>query len=203
MGEMFMNRRADPASEDAMTSPTTRPDAPVSTALRNRIRTAIVQAVADLRLCEPSEVEKNPRIADDLEVDSLGLLSVVVALDRATGVRTQALKELDLFFSAEHRSGPPLWDVKHDLTELFAELGLPTPPFAQVTSPKELLTIDVMTGLVVRNMRDGEDAADLRRAEYERFQKRWGPFAEAVRSLLAIAELFALVWSIIKRCWKR
>jgi hypothetical protein len=203
MGEMFMNRRADPASENAMTSPTTRPDAPVSTDLRNRIQKAIVQVIAESRGCEPSEVEKNPKIADDLEEDSLGLLFLYLRLARPTGVRTQALKELDLFFSAEHRSGPPLRDVKHDLTELFAELGLPPPPFAQVTSPKKLLTIEVMTGLVVRNMKDGEDAADLRRAEHERFQKRWGPFAPAVRELLAIAELLAFVGSTIKRCWKR
>jgi acyl carrier protein len=203
MSEMLMNRRADPASEDAMTSPTTRPDAPVSTDLRNRIRKAIVQVIAESRGCEPSEVEKNPRIADDLDEDSIAFMSVVMVLDQTTGVQFHPMKELNLFFCTERCSAPPFSDVERDLKTLFEELGLPLPCFALVKSPRDLLTIEVLTGLVVRNMKDGEDAADLRRAEHERFQKRWGPFAPAVSSLLGIAELFALVRSTIKRCWKR
>lgn len=186
-----------------MTSPTAPPAAPVSTDLRNRIRKTIVQIVASSRGCEPSEVETNPKIADDLEEDSLALISVYIVLGKATGVQIHPMDELNLFFWTEHRSGLPFREIENDLITLFTELALPIPQFAQVKSTRDFLTVDVLTGLVVKNMRNNEVEADLRKAEHERFQKRWGAFATVVGELLAIAELFALVWSAIKRCWKR
>lgn len=186
-----------------MASTDLRPVLSVSDGMRDRIRGFIVKFAADSRMCELSEVEKDPRIADDLDGDSISLLALCLGLEREVGVRVHFMDELRLFVGSEHYRGTPSPEVESRLTAMFAELGLPIPDFSGVKSVRDLLTVDVMTRLVVRNMKDGEEAADLRRTANNRFRERWGPFATVVRDLQGIAEICTGVWSAITRCWRR
>lgn len=190
-------------TSDAVSLPNIGLSPVVSDDLRGRIRQATERHFQWMRDCPLEEVDTTTRIADDLFDDSLGLLSLVVALDEVAGVRVGPLEELNLFFRREVRGGMPVEDVEKRLKQLFADLGLPVPDFAVVKSPRELLTVDVLTLLIARNLKDDEQTVNLRMAERDRFQKRWGPFATVVRDLLRIAEMFSQIWSGISRCWRR
>jgi len=170
---------------------------------REEIRRIIIETMAERRGCQPNEISRTTSIADNLVDDSLGLLGLFVTLDQVAGVRVGPMDEFNLFYWREVRGGMPVEEVEKRLSQLFADLDLSVPDFAVVKSPNELLTVDVLTLLVVRNMKDDEQTAKLRRAEYDRFQKRWGPFATVVRDLMGIAEMFSQIWSGFSRCWRR
>jgi acyl carrier protein len=53
----------------------------------DQIRTGVIETVADIAECEPSEINDTTRFADDLGLDSLAAAELMVSMERKYRIR--------------------------------------------------------------------------------------------------------------------